>query len=129
MRIPILRLGRVLLTSLPTDLTDQQAMDLQTDALEMIRDGRAAGIVIDISAADVVDSYMARVLTETARMVEIMGGVAVLVGMSPPVAMTLIDMGKDTIRIDTARDLDAGVARVRGTLAKRRGGDAPILKS
>jgi rsbT antagonist protein RsbS len=129
MRIPILRLGRVLLTSLPTDLTDQQAMDLQTDALEMIRDGRAGGIVIDISAADVVDSYMARVLTETARMVEIMGGVAVLVGMSPPVAMTLIDMGRDSIRIDTARDLDAGVARVRGTLAKRRGGDAPILPS
>lgn len=129
MRIPILRLGAVLLTSLPNDITDQQAMELQTDALEAIRDGRAGGIVIDISAADVVDSYMARVLTETARMVEIMGGVAVLVGMSPPVAMTLIDMGTDVIRIETARDLDAGVAAVKAKLAKRGGRHAPFPQS
>ena len=126
MRIPILRLGNVLLTSLPNDITDQLAMDLQSDALEAIREGRAGGIVIDISAADVVDSYMARVLTETARMVEIMGGVAVLVGMSPPIAMTLIDMGTDVIKIETARDLDAGVAVVKARLSNRRGGHAPV---
>lgn len=73
MRVPILRLGRVLLTSLPADLTDQQVMDLQIDALALIQAGKADGLVIDITAADVVDSYMARILSETAKMVKIMG--------------------------------------------------------
>ncbi|MFE1602370.1 STAS domain-containing protein [Methylobacterium sp. ID0610] len=121
MRVPILRLGRVLLTSVPADLTDQQVMDLQIDALALLRDGRADGLVIDVTAVDVIDSYMARILSETARMVGIMGGVAVLVGMRPAVALTLVEMGKDLIRMETAFDLEGGVAAVRRVMAARGG--------
>ncbi|MDO9428503.1 MAG: STAS domain-containing protein [Methylobacterium sp.] len=121
MRVPILKLGRVLLTSLPANLTDQQVMDLQIDALALLRDDRADGLVIDITAVDVVDSYMARVLSETAKMVGIMGGVAVLAGMRPPVALTLVEMGPDLIRMDTAFDLEGGVAKVQRAMATRGG--------
>jgi rsbT antagonist protein RsbS len=121
MRVPILRLGRVLLTSLPADLTDQQVMDLQIDALALIQAGKADGLVIDITAADVVDSYMARILSETAKMVKIMGGVAVLAGMQPAVALTLVEMGQDMIDMETAFDLEGGVAKV-GRMVASRGG-------
>lgn len=121
MRVPILRLGRVLLTSLPADLTDQQVMDLQIDALALIQAGKADGLVIDITAADVVDSYMARILSETAKMVKIMGGAAVLAGMQPAVALTLVEMGRGMIDMETAFDLEGGVAKV-GRLMASRGG-------
>jgi rsbT antagonist protein RsbS len=121
MRVPILRLGRVLLTSLPADLTDQQVMDLQIDALALIQAGKADGLVIDITAADVVDSYMARILSEPAKMVKIMGGVAVLAGMQPAVALTLVEMGRGMIDMETAFDLEGGVAKV-GRMVASRGG-------
>ncbi|MCJ2126821.1 STAS domain-containing protein [Methylobacterium sp. J-077] len=121
MRVPILRLGRVLLTSLPADLTDQQVMDLQIDALALIQAGKADGLVIDITAADVVDSYMARILSETAKMVTIMGGVAVLAGMQPAVALTLVEMGRGMIDMETAFDLEGGVAKVARLVASRGG--------
>ena len=73
MRVPILRLGRILLTSIQSDLSDEQALQLQTDILKLFADGKADGLVIDITAVDVIDSYMARVLNETAKMVGIMG--------------------------------------------------------
>jgi rsbT antagonist protein RsbS len=123
MRVPILRLGRILLTSLPADLTDQQVMDLQFDILGLLRSGRADGIVLDITAVDVVDSYMARVLSETAKMIAIMGGVSVIAGMRAAVALTLVDMGQDLIDIETALDLESGVARVEQLLATRGGAD------
>lgn len=121
MRVPILRLGRVLLTSLPADLTDQQVMDLQIDALALLQDGRADGLVIDITASDVIDSYMARILSETARMVGVMGGIAVLAGMRPAVALTLVEMGKDLIAMETAFDLEGGVAKIERLMADRGG--------
>lgn len=123
MRVPILRLGNVLLTSLPASLTDQQVMDLQIDILQLIKAGRGEGIVIDITAADVVDSYMARMLSETAKMVGIMGGVAVLAGMSAPVAMTLVEMGQGLIDVETAIDLEDGVNKLKRLLASRGGWD------
>lgn len=123
MRVPILRLGRIMLTSLPADLSDQQVMDLQNDILGLLHAGRADGIVLDITAVDVVDSYMARILSETARMVSIMGGVAVIAGMRAAVALTLVDMGQDLIEIETALDLEAGVAKVQKMLSVRGGAD------
>jgi rsbT antagonist protein RsbS len=123
MRVPLLRLGRILLTSLPADLSDQQVMDLQNDILSALQSGRADGIVLDITAVDVVDSYMARILSETARMVGIMGGVSVIAGMRAAVALTLVDMGQDLIDIETALDLEAGVAKVTRLLSMRGGVD------
>lgn len=118
-RIPILRLGRILLTSIQTDLTDDQAVALQEDLLAMLQKGKAAGIVLDITGLDVVDSYVARILNETTRMARLMGGEVVLTGMQPMVALTLVEMGREIIGIDTAIDLEAGVEKLRLILLAR----------
>jgi len=113
MRIPILRLGRILLTSIQADLTDDDAGALQVDVLGLFRDDLADGLVIDISGLDVVDSYMARLLNETARMARVMGGEVVLTGMQPMIALTLVEMGREIIGMSSALDLETGLARLR----------------
>jgi rsbT antagonist protein RsbS len=124
MHIPILRLGRLLLTSIQTDLTDDDAGRLQADVLGFLHRDEADGLVLDITGLDVVDSYMARLLNETARMARLMGGEVVLTGMQPMVALTLVEMGREIIGIDTAIDLEAGVARLNGLIKARGHGDA-----
>jgi rsbT antagonist protein RsbS len=73
MRIPILKLGNILLTSIQSDISDEHALMLQTDILQRMDESRARGVVLDITSLDIVDSYMARILTETARMAQLMG--------------------------------------------------------
>ena len=119
MRIPILRLGRILLTSVQTDLTDDDAGQLQAEVLRLFQRDVADGLVLDISGLDVVDSYMARLLNETARMVRMMGADVVLTGMQPMVALTLVEMGREIIGIHTAIDLEAGVNRLREVIQAR----------
>jgi len=113
MRTPILKLGRVLLTSVQTDLTDDDAGALQSEVLAIFQRDEADGLVLDISGLDVVDSYMARLLNETARMVRVMGSEVVLTGMQPMIALTLVEMGREIIGMSTALDLESGVARLR----------------
>ena len=113
MRIPILKLGRILLTSLQADLTDDDAGALQVDVLTLLQNDDADGLVIDISGLDVVDSYMARLLNETARMARVMGGEVVLTGMQPMIALTLVEMGREIIGMSSALDLETGLARLR----------------
>ena len=121
MRVPILRLGRILLTSIQSDLTDQQALDLQMDILALLRDDKADGVVLDITGVDVIDSYMARILNETAKMARLMGGEVVLSGMPPMVALTLIEMGGGIVSMQTALNLEDGVEKLKAFLAERRG--------
>lgn len=116
MRIPILKLGDILLTSIQSDVTDDVAMVLQTDILYRLEETRARGVVLDITALDVVDSYMARVLTETARMAKLMGGEVVVTGMNPMVAITLIEMGRDLMGVMTALTLEQGVEKLKTRL-------------
>lgn len=120
MKVPILRLGRILLTSIQSDLNDEQALQLQNDILALFAEGKADGVVIDITAVDVIDSYMARILNETARMAGIMGAEAVLTGMPPTVAVTLVEMGRNIVGVETALNLEAGVQKLKSLLAKRR---------
>ncbi len=119
LHIPILRLGRLLLTSIQTDLTDDDAGRLQADVLALFHRDEADGLVLDITGLDVVDSYMARLLNETARMARIMGAEVVLTGMQPMVALTLVEMGREIIGIDTAIDLEAGVERLKRLINAR----------
>src|ERR1700679_1140461 len=113
MRIPILKLGRVLLTAIQTDLTDDDAGALQVEVLAIFQRDAADGLILDISGLDVVDSYMARLLNETARMVRVMGGEVVLTGMQPMIALTLVEMGREIIGMSTALDLETGLAKLR----------------
>lgn len=113
MRIPILRLGNILLTSIQSDITDEQALTLQSDILTQLDQTQARGVVLDISALDVVDSYMARILSETARMARLMGGEVVITGMNPMVAVALIEMGRELIGVLTALHLEQGVEMLK----------------
>ena len=126
MKIPILKLGDLLLTSLQEDLTDKDAIDFQSDLLRMTARSDAAGVVIDITALEIVDSYMARVLNDTANMVRLLGTEVVICGMQPSVALTLMEMGRELIGIEAALNLELGIAKVRELIESRQRGDGPI---
>lgn len=123
MNVPILRLRDVLLTSIQIDLTDQEALDFQSDVLHMVNDTEAKGVVIDITAMEVVDSFMARVLNETASMVRFLGAEAVMCGMQPSVALTLIEMGRELVGVETALNLDQALERVQELINQREGNE------
>jgi len=123
MKVPILRLGDILLTSLQVDLTDQEALDFQADALEMVTQTEARGLIIDITALDVVDSFIARVLNDTADMVRLLGAKAVISGMQPMVALTLMEMGRELVGVETALNLEQGVEKLRRLIEGREDDD------
>jgi len=118
-RIPILRLKGILLTSIQVDLADQEALEFQSDLVQEVTRSEAQGVVIDVTALDVVDSFMARVLNETASMAQTLGAEVVLCGIQPSVALTLTEMGRELIGVDTALSLEQGVERVQDLLAQR----------
>jgi rsbT antagonist protein RsbS len=112
--IPILRVGSNLLTTIHVDLRDDVAEAFQEDVLTELERRGAAGLVIDVSGLDLVDTYVARILAETGRMARLMGTETVLVGIRPDVAATLIRMGYSMDGVLTALNVDDGIE----TLAK-----------
>ncbi len=122
MRIPILPFENVLVASIQVDLTDQDTLQFQHDVLQKVDETEAEGLVIDITALDVVDSFMARVINETAQMARVLGAEVVLCGMQPSVALTLTEMGRQLVGVETALNLDQGVANVQRLVTEREGG-------
>jgi len=110
--IPILRVGNNLLATVHIELRDKVAEAFQEDVLETIEKTAATGLVVDISGLDVVDTYVARVLADTARMAKLMGTRSVLVGMRPEVAATLVRMGYSMDGVVTALNVDEALARL-----------------
>ncbi len=108
--IPILRVGDNLLVTVQTDLHDAVAEVFQQDLLATIEKTGAAGLLIDVSGLDVVDSYVARVLADTGRMAKLMGTATVIVGIRPEVAATLVRMGYSMAGVRTALNVDEGLA-------------------
>jgi len=108
--IPILKLGSTLLTTIQVELHDTVVDAFQSDVLEEIEKTGAAGLIIDISALETVDSYVARMLANTAKMAKLMGSETVIVGMRPAVAATLVRMGYLMEGINTALSLEEGLA-------------------
>jgi rsbT antagonist protein RsbS len=124
MKIPILRLGRVLLTSIQVEMSDADAMQFQGDVVRKIVDTEALGVAIDITSLEVVDSYMARVLNDTASMARLLGAEVVICGVQPYVAMTLVEMGRGLIGADCVFNLEQGLARLNERIRER--GDAHL---
>ena len=122
MKIPILKLYDVLLTSIQVDLTDEDALRFQNDLLHRVIQTEAKGVVIDITALEVVDSYMAKVLNDTANMARLLGAEVVISGMQPDVALTLVEMGRELQGVSTALNLEIGLEKVRAALEERRNG-------
>jgi len=107
--IPILRIGQTLLATIQVDLHDTVVDAFQNDVLEEIEKTGSAGLIIDISALESVDSYVARTLANTGKMAKLMGAETVIVGMRPAVAATLVRMGYFMSGIRTALSLQEGL--------------------
>ena len=117
---PILTIGDVLLVSIQEDLGDDKIVDLQDQIINRVSFTRAAGLVIEISAIDMVDSYMARVLNDISMMVSVLGSQTVITGMQPAVAITLVDMGSELIGVKTALNLENGLEEIQSMIDQRR---------
>ena len=109
-KIPILRIGGILLVSIQIDLQDNIAVALQDDlSNEIVRTG-AKGVVIDISALEIVDSFIGRMISTTAAISRVLDAETVVVGMQPAVAITLVELGLTLAGVRTALDVDRGMA-------------------
>jgi rsbT antagonist protein RsbS len=117
-RIPILKIEDFLLVSIQVDMHDQLALSLQDDLTQRIVASRARAVLIDISALEMVDSFMGRMLGNIASMSRILDAQTVVVGMRPAVAITLVELGLSLPGIRTALNVDAGLALLREALAR-----------
>lgn len=109
-RIPVLKMGKLLLVTIQVDMHDRLAMTLQDDLTERIVKEKATGVLIDISALDIVDSFIGRMISNTAAMAKILDAKTVVVGMQPAVAITLVELGLTLDGVITALNVERGIA-------------------
>jgi len=108
-RIPILKMGQFLLVTIQIDLYDRLAVNLESDLVQMVSKTGARGVLIDISALTIVDSFMGRILGNIGSMSKIMDAETVVVGMQPAVAITLIELGLELQGVSTALNVEKGM--------------------
>lgn len=116
-RIPILRMGEFLLVTIQVDMHDQLAMTLQDDLAERISATSAKAVLIDISALDMVDSFIGRMIGTISGLSRIMDAETVVVGMQPAVAITLVELGLELPGVSTALNVERGVQLLRARVA------------
>jgi rsbT antagonist protein RsbS len=113
-RVPILQIGRTLVVSIQIDLEDQSVMQLQEDLASQIVAVGANGVIIDITAVEIVDSFIGRMLSTMGSMSRLFDAETVLVGMRPAVAITLIELGLSLEGVRTALNLEKGMRLLNG---------------
>ena len=116
-RIPILRMGKFLLVTIQIDLYDRLATNLESDLVQMVNKTGSRGVLIDISALSIVDSFMGRILGNIGSMSKIMDAETVVVGMQPAVAITLIELGLELRGVHTALNVEKGMELLRSKIA------------
>ena len=109
-RIPILRMGRLLLVTIQVDMHDRLALALQEDLTDQITTRETRGVLIDISSLDIVDSFIGRMLANIAGIARVLGAETVVVGMQPAVAITLVELGLSLPGVRTALNVERGIA-------------------
>jgi rsbT antagonist protein RsbS len=117
-RIPILRMGEFLLVTIQVDMHDQLAMQLQDDLTRAIDKKGAKGVLIDISALEMVDSFIGRMIADISGMARILDARTVLVGMQPAVAITLVELGLSLPGVATALNVERGMVLLRRVLSE-----------
>src|SRR6202044_1465072 len=115
-RIPILRMGEFLLATIQVDMHDQLALRLQDDLTNAIDKKGAKGVLIDISALEIVDSFIGRMIADISGMAGILDAKTVLVGMQPAVAITLVELGLSLPGVETALNVERGMKLLRRKL-------------
>jgi rsbT antagonist protein RsbS len=123
-RIPILRIGKLLLVSIQIDMHDEVALALQDDLTTAVTRHNAKGVLIDISAVEMVDSFIARVIGNLSSMSRILDATTVVVGMQPAVAITLVELGVSMEGVRTALNVERGMELLESLIAKDRMDDA-----
>lgn len=109
-RIPILRMGDCLLVTIQFDMQDQTALALQEDLASKIETTGAKGVLIDISALEIVDSFVGRMLASISGIASVLDALTVVVGMQPAVAITLVELGLSLTGVRTALNVERGMA-------------------
>ena len=123
-RIPILKMGEYLLVSIQVDMHDRLAMTLQNDLTDRIVSVHAKGVLIDISALEMVDSFIGRMLGDIAAMSRVLDAETVVVGMRPAVAITLVELGLSLKGVRTALNIERGMELLRSRIDARGREDA-----
>jgi len=116
-RIPILRMGPVLLVSIQVDMHDHLALALQDDLTNAITAHGSKGVLLDISSLGVVDSFMGRMLANIAGIARVLDAATVVVGMQPAVAITLVELGLSLEGVRTALNVEKGIALLQAAVA------------
>ncbi|MEO7359339.1 MAG: STAS domain-containing protein [Gemmatimonadaceae bacterium] len=112
-RIPILRIGQFLLVTIQVDIHDELALALQEDLSNRIVDTNAKGVLLDISALDMVDSFIARAIANISSVARLLDANTVVVGMQPAVAITLVELGIPMLGVRTALSMERGMDILR----------------
>jgi rsbT antagonist protein RsbS len=118
--VSILRQGPYLIASIHTALDDTEMVRFREDLVEQIGRHRSRGVVIDVAALDVLDSFGTRTLRTIAEMARLRGAVTVVVGIQPDVAFAMVSLGMDTGSVVTALDLEEGLAHLDSHVLRRR---------
>ena len=118
-RIPILRMGKCLLVTIQVDLDDDLAMTLQDDLATAIASRESTGLLLDISALEMVDSFIGRMIANTAAVCRVLDAETVVVGMQPAVAITLVELGLSLSGVHTALNVERGMALLERSSAAR----------
>ena len=119
--VSILRQGPYLIASVHTALDDSQMIRFQNDLVEQIGKHRSRGVVIDVAALDVLDSFGSRTLRDIAEMARLRGALTVIVGIQPDVALAMVQLGMGTGSVPTALDLEEGLAYLNASIGQPRG--------
>ncbi len=109
MRVPILKQGAYLIASVQSALTDEDLVQLRDDLAQMVTRHKSKGIIIDVTALDVIDSFAARTLRSMAATVRLRGARTIIVGVQPEVAFAMVQLGLTLAGVETALDLEEGL--------------------
>jgi len=124
MNPPVLKIGQVLVASVQSELSDQAAIALRDAVTDAFARERALGVIIDISGLPIVDSFLGRILVETAHMIRILGGQVVISGVSPALAITVVELGLPLEKIVTALTLEEALLKLGGSVGHSESGNS-----
>ncbi len=113
MRVPILKQGNYLIATIQSALTDEDLIRLRDDLASQVNKFRSVGVIVDVTVLDVMDSFATRTLRDLAQMIRLRGAETVICGIQPEVAFTMVQLGLELGKVETALDLEEGLALLR----------------